>query len=184
MSGPAQPPSAVTTRRVGQATGGAAAIAAALAIATPFIAQWEGGRQRDGSAIAYADRLARGLPTACEGITGNDQYGHAIVPGHRYSRVECDEMLRLELARRIDQVKRCLPANMPAEGLGASLSLAYNIGTVRFCRSTASARFRAGNYRGGCQALTAYNRASGRVITGLVRRRTAERALCLRGAPA
>lgn len=152
------------------------------AIATPFIASWEGGRQRDGSAVAYADRLAHGLPTACEGITGNDQYGHAIIVGHRYTAAECDEMLSRELRLRLPAVQRCLPANIAPQALGASLSLAYNIGTVRFCRSTAAIRFRAGNYRGGCDALTAYTRASGRVITGLVRRRAAERALCLRGA--
>lgn len=176
-------PNATPPNRGRQAAiAGGGVVAAALLIATPLIASFEGGRQRDGSAIAYADRLAHGLPTACEGITGNDQYGHAIVPGHRYSSAECDEMLRRELGLRIAAVQRCLPGNMPVQGLGASLSLAYNIGTVRFCHSTAAIRFRAGNYRGGCQALTAYNRASGRVIAGLVRRRNAELALCLRGA--
>lgn len=172
------PPPSNRTRAV---VGGGAAVAAALAIATPLIAHWEGGRQRDGSAIAYADRLAHGLPTACEGITGNDQYGHAIVPGHRYTSSECDEMLRRELGRRIEGVKACLPATIPVQGLAASLSLAYNIGTVRFCHSTAAIRFRAGNYRGGCIALTAYNRSAGIVRRGLVNRRAAERQLCEQG---
>lgn len=162
-------------------TGGG--VAATLAVAVPLIIAWEGGLRRDGSAVAYADRLAHGLPTACAGVTGNDLQGHAIVPGQRFTAAECDQLLSRELRARLPAIQRCLPANMPAEGLGASLSLAYNIGTVRFCHSTASARFRAGNYRGGCDALTAYNRASGRIVRGLVRRREAEKALCLRGAP-
>lgn len=176
-----QSPREVSGGRRGLLAGGSVA-AIAIAIATPFIAAWEGGRQRDGSAIVYADRLAHNIATACNGSTGTDQYGNQITVGHRYTSAECDEMLRRELVTRIAQIRPCLPDNISAEGLGASLSLAYNIGSRNFCRSSASARFRAGNYRAACDAFLVWNRSAGVVRTGLVRRRAAERALCLRGA--
>jgi GH24 family phage-related lysozyme (muramidase) len=67
----------------------------------------------------------------------------------------------------------------------AAISLAYNIGTDAFCRSTAARHFRAGDWRGGCDALTAWNKArvNGRLVPvrGLTRRRRHEREICLRG---
>jgi len=63
----------------------------------------------------------------------------------------------------------------------ASVSLAYNIGTGGFCRSTAARRFNAGNWRGGCDAFLMWNRAGGRVVRGLTLRRQRERAICLTG---
>lgn len=155
--------------------------AAVLALASPFIAAWEGGRQRDGSAIAYADRLAGGLPTACEGVTGRDHLGRTIVVGTRYTAEECNVMLRQELVRRLGEIRPCFKADAPAEAVGAGLSLAYNIGTPAFLRSSACRHFRAGNYAAACDAFLLWNRASGRVVQGLVNRRRAERTLCLRG---
>jgi len=63
----------------------------------------------------------------------------------------------------------------------AYTSLAYNVGNRGAGRSTAVRRLNAGNVRGGCQALTWWNKAGGRVVRGLVRRRGAEYALCMRG---
>jgi len=153
-----------------------AGLAAVLAVATPFVAQWEGGRLRDGSAIGYADRLAHGLPTACEGATGP-----GIVVGRHYTREQCDALLRDGLTVRLNRIRSCLPADLSAKTMGAALSLSYNIGTQAFCRSTVSARFRAGNYRAACDGFLAWNRSAGVVRQGLVNRRNAERRLCLEG---
>ena len=65
--------------------------------------------------------------------------------------------------------------------LAAATSLAFNIGTARFCDSTAARRFKAGDAAGGCRAMAAFVYAGGRKLKGLVRRRAAEVALCLEG---
>lgn len=62
---------------------------------------------------------------------------------------------------------------------GAMLSLAYNIGTGAFSKSTCLRRFNAGDLEGAAEALTWFNKAGGRKLRGLVRRREAERALFL-----
>lgn len=61
----------------------------------------------------------------------------------------------------------------------AAVSLAYNIGVKAFCGSTVLKRWKAGDYAGGCDAFLMWNKAGGKVMRGLVKRRTEERARCL-----
>ena len=65
--------------------------------------------------------------------------------------------------------------------LAAATSLAYNIGLSAYRRSTVAGRFSQGRWREGCNAIARWNKAGGRVIRGLVRRREAERRICLEG---
>lgn len=63
----------------------------------------------------------------------------------------------------------------------AAASLAYNIGVPAYNRSTVARRFSDGNWRGACDAFLMWSKAGGRTVKGLLRRRQAERAVCLRG---
>ncbi|WP_416365688.1 lysozyme [Sphingomonas aerolata] len=67
--------------------------------------------------------------------------------------------------------------------LAAAISLAYNIGTGGYCGSTVDRRFDAGQWRAACDAFLLWNKAGGRVVNGLDRRRRAERDLCLKDLP-
>lgn len=163
--------------------------------ATPVVAHWEGGRRPDGSATAYADQLARGLPTACEGVTGQDHLGRPIVVGRRYSREECDAMLAHSLRIHGNGIWRCLhpPRPLPINTGAAVVSLGFNIGESNFCRSTVARRINAGDFRQACAAFMMWNRSAAtaaerrrglrgaQVRRGLSNRRTAERTLCLSG---
>lgn len=143
------------------------ATAGAVAIATPFIAGWE-GRRND----PYTD-LA-GYRTVC--------YGETRVEMRRYTDAECLAMLNKAVEEFASKVLQCTPAlqNRPYQ-LAAATSLAYNVGVGAYCRSTADRRFDAGNWRGGCDAILLWNKAGGRVVQGLVNRRKAERELCMVG---
>lgn len=143
------------------------AIAAALAIATPLIAKWEGKRNDP-----YTDIV--GVKTVC--------YGETRVQMRRYSDAECTAMLNKAVAEYMQPVIRCAPAlaNRPYQ-LAAATSLAYNIGPAAFCRSTAARRFNAGDMKGGCKAIAYWNMAGGRVVPGLVNRRADEVRLCMKG---
>ncbi len=59
------------------------------------------------------------------------------------------------------------------------VSLCYNSGPGAFSRSTLVKRFNAGNIEGAAEALTWFNKAGGKKIRGIVRRREAERTLFL-----
>lgn len=147
---------------------GSAALTAALSLATPEIMRWEGKRN-----LPYRD--IGGVLTVCHGETQ--------VAMRRYSDAECAAMLTRHLRDRYaPPVLRCVPALAVRPAVfAATLSLSYNIGPSAFCRSDAARRFRAGQWRAGCDAMRAWVRAGGRRIPGLVRRREAERRLCLTG---
>lgn len=121
-----------------------------------------------------------GIPTVCWGDTAD------VRPGRTYTRAECEARLERQALAHVAPVLACVPQ---LEGRDAQLiaagSLAYNIGATAFCRSTAAKRFRAGDWRGGCDAFLAWNKArvNGRLVPvrGLTNRRRFEREICLRG---
>lgn len=130
-----------------------------------------------------------GVPTACDGIT--TYRGKPLPRNHTFTESQCSEMLEEELVKHAQGVMACTPglALSPAtltermrEGPRfAAVSLAYNIGVNRYCNSTARRRFNAHDYVGGCEAITWFNRAGGRVIRGLVNRRNREAKVCREG---
>nr|WP_321980131.1 lysozyme [uncultured Cohaesibacter sp.] len=144
-----------------------------LAVAVPFIAQEEGKRL-----VAYKDIV--GVWTICSGST------RGVYPGMRRTVAECRELLRVEVAEYRSKLHRYFTDTTKAKRLTAKrdtayVSLAYNAGVYAIGRSTATRRLNAGNIKGGCQALTWWNKAGGRVIRGLVNRRAREKALCMDG---
>ncbi len=125
---------------------------------------------------AYADIV--GVWTICDGDT------NGVRPGMVETEEGCTARLERQLVAHAKPLLACVP------GLGrkdresqlvASVSLAYNIGTGGFCRSTAARRFNAGDWVGGCNAFLMWNKAGGREVRGLTLRRQRERALCLKG---
>ena len=114
--------------------------------------------------------------TVCYGDTRN------VTPGKRQTEAQCTDRLYEQIADHAKPVIACVPQLRGRDAqLAASVSLAYNIGTAGFCRSTAAKRFRAGNWRGGCDAFLMWNRAGGKVVKGLTNRRIKEREMCVRG---
>lgn len=126
--------------------------------------------------VGYLDLV--NIPTKCMGDTKN------VVVGKRYTEAECRESLDKALVAHAAPVMACTPG-LRRDGLdnqrAAAVSLAYNIGSAAYCRSTAARLFNAGNIRGACDAFLRWNNAGGRVIKGLTLRRQRERELCLRG---
>ena len=143
------------------------AVAATALIAS--VKQWEGLETRP-----YRDVV--GVWTVCWGDTRD------VVPGRAETREQCEARLERQLIEHTKPVLACVPQLKGHDyQLAAAASLAYNIGPRAFCNSTAAKRFRAGDWRGGCDAFMAWRFAKGREIRGLTNRRKAERAICLRG---
>ena len=154
-----------------------AIIAAAVLIAAPMAAHFEGYRGR-----AYYDPAH--ILTVCYGDTAN------IDPARIYSRDECAARLRARMARDFaPQLLHCMPQlnDMRRKYVfGALLDASYNAGAGGVCRSPMAAHVRAGQWTAACWAfvgwrVSARNRRTGQRITypGLVTRRKMEKQTCL-----
>ena len=150
----------------------AACAAACLAAAVTNLKTDEGKRLVD-----YRD-LA-GIPTACYGHTGAD-----VKIGTRRSDAQCEAILSIDVRVRMNGVARCVPAlaNRPAIW-AASTRMAFNTGVPAFCGSGTARAFNAGQWRAGCDAMLAWDKArvGGNlvIVPGLLARRQRERAQCL-----
>jgi len=146
-----------------------AAYAAVIALATPMVAGWEGLRVR-----AYLDPV--GIPTICYGET------EGVKMGDVKTKAECDKMLTFKMAYLSWRVDNIVIISMKPETHAAMVSFVYNVGEGAFKRSTLLKKLNAGDVVGACMELDRWTYAGGRQLTGLVKRRAAERDLCLKGA--
>lgn len=136
---------------------------------------------------AYLDVI--GVPTACDGLT---RYrGKPIALGMHFSEERCEGMLIEELLATATVVMKETPGlarstspvleRMREGPRFAAISVTYNVGNGNYAASTARQRFNAGDYHGGCVALTWFNRAGGKVNSGLTARRAREYRKCVGG---
>lgn len=141
------------------------------ALAVGFVGGKEGV-----STKAYKDIV--GVPTICFGET------RGVKMGDTATMEECKVMLGDALVEFEGNMRACLknPDMIPDKPYVAFLSLSYNIGSRAFCGSTVARRANAGDLKGACNAIPAWNRAGGRVVRGLVVRRAEEQRMCLEGA--
>jgi lysozyme len=141
--------------------------ASAAALLLSLVGSWEGKRNDP-----YKDIV--GVWTTC--------YGETHVEMRHYTDAECGDMLARSIA---DHARPVLARNPELAGhpeqLAAAVSLAYNIGPAAYNGSTVARRFQFGDWRGACDAFTRWSYAGGKQVRGLLKRRQAERALCLRG---
>lgn len=130
---------------------------------------------------AYPDPATGGEPITI-GYGTTAAAGVGIVPklGMKITKAQADEYFRLALVKFSAKIRPLITAPINENEFGAFMSLAYNIGPGAFARSTALRKFNAGDKAGAARAILSWNKANGKVMRGLVRRREAERALFLK----
>lgn len=142
-------------------------------LAAPLIQQFEGYAKDlgDGRVQAYPDPASGGDPwTIGFGSTGPD-----IRKGTIWTRAQADQRFREHLGEFGRGVRVALDgAQTTAAQMAAMVSLAYNVGLTAFRNSTLLKKHRSGDYAGACAEFSRWNRAGGRVMAGLTRRRAAE----------
>lgn len=112
-------------------------------------------------------------------------YGHTETaqPGMKISEREAEELLKRDLRPREDAVSRLTKTSLNQNEFDALVSFVYNVGENAYKNSTARRRLNSGDRVGAAEALTWWNKATVngvlREVTGLTRRRAAERALFL-----
>ena len=143
------------------------------ALCKPF----EGYAKRlpDGSCKAYPDPGTGGNPwTIGWGSTGPE-----VTPETIWTQQQAEESLDKHLLYFCTGVLKLSPKLLkePARRLAAIISFAYNCGLGNYRISTLKKRVDAQDWAGACEEIVKWNKAGGRILPGLTRRRQAEAAL-------
>ena len=135
-----------------------------------FIQSFEGCKL-----AAYPDPGTGGAPYTCGyGSTAGVKPGDTWTPD--YAQLRFDTETAAFAARVEDLVHVALTQNE----FDALTSFAYNVGLRNLAGSTLLQMLNAANYQGAADQMLRWNRAAGKVMAGLTRRREVERELFLK----
>lgn len=126
---------------------------------------------------AYKDAV--GVWTIGYGTTAAAGLGIDPKAGMFITEAEAESLLAEGLERFAASIRPKITAPINDNEFGAFLSLAYNIGPGAFSKSSALRKFNAGDKAGAADAILLWNKAGGKVLAGLTRRRGRERELFL-----
>lgn len=104
-------------------------------------------------------------------------YGHTRTAGPS-QRINADEAHRLLIQDVIDHeahIKRLVKVPLKQGEFDALSSWVFNLGGGSLASSTLLRKLNAGDYAGAANEIPRWNKAGGKVLAGLVRRRAAER---------
>lgn len=115
------------------------------------------------------------VPTCCYGHTdaaGEPKY--AKTKDKRFTKAEGRLILERDLAQYAAQVRAYVKAPLNEDQFGALVSFTYNLGSANLLKSTLLKKLNKGDYEGAAREFYRWNRAGGKIMKGLVRRRAAE----------
>ena len=113
-----------------------------------------------------------GVPTIGWGATGPD-----VRLGMVWTQDQADNRLLTDAARFARGVAQLVKVPVNDNQGGALISFAYNVGLGNLAMSTLLRLLNGGNYAGASAQFMRWDKAGGKRLTGLTRRRAAERAL-------
>lgn len=165
-----------------------AGVVVAAASLLTFVSGWEGE-----SLPVYADKLAGGLPTVCNGHTGPD-----VKLGDVWTPEQCAATLHKDVVKHGQGILSCFPVAVNQHEYEAYASLAFNLGIGAVCNSSIPQKLKEGRNLDACNTILEFNKVRDRTkpkvwnarkkvmeyplvpVRGLTLRRQAERNLCLK----
>lgn len=119
----------------------------------------------------YLDPI--GIPTVCVGhiktVTKADL-------GKTYSHEVCMSLLAQDTSEAQSSVRQCVTAPITQEQYDSLVSFTFNVGGRALCTSTLARKLNSGDCLGAASEFPRWNKAGGRVLPGLVKRRAFEQA--------
>jgi lysozyme len=115
------------------------------------------------------------VPTCCYGHTdaaGEPKY--AKTKGKKFTKAEGTAILANDLKPVVNTVATLVTVALNDNQLGALVSFTYNLGAGNLKKSTLLKKLNAGDYAGAAGEFARWNRAAGKVLPGLTKRRAAE----------
>ena len=102
-----------------------------------------------------------------------------VKPGDRIEPVQALQRKMADVQKFEGALKRCVKVPLHQHEYDAFLSLAYNIGPGAFCGSTLVRKLNAEDYAGACAEILRWDKAGGKTVAGLTKRRQAEYRQCM-----
>jgi lysozyme len=112
-----------------------------------------------------------GIPTIGYGRTRGVKLGQSC------TQAQADAWVEQEYDEFEAGVRKLVKVPLTANQLGALTSFAYNLGLGNLASSTLLRLLNQGDYAGAAAQFARWNKAAGRVLAGLTKRRAAEAAL-------
>ena len=105
--------------------------------------------------------------------------GKPIRAGMTIKQETAERLLKTGLVSYESDVSRLVKVGLTQGQFDALVSFTYNLGARSLSTSTLLRKLKAGDYAGAADEFLRWNKAGGKVLNGLTRRREAERALFL-----
>lgn len=155
-----------------------------------FLQKWESGKAR--VLVVYADKLAGGLPTVCNGLTRHVT-STPIIVGERWSDEKCEAEEQGAVIRMQQRLAPCFKRAPNQMVWDMASSHAWNLGPAATCGSGAMAAWNRGQWALGCQRIargddgtlvwsyvckTVNGQRQCTLVQGLANRRADEAATC------
>lgn len=105
--------------------------------------------------------------------------GKPIRAGMTIKQETAERLLKTGLVSYENDVSRLVKVDLTQGQFDALVSFTYNLGARSLSTSTLLRKLNAGDYAGAADEFLRWNKAGGKVLNGLTRRREAERALFL-----
>ena len=118
------------------------------------------------------------LVTIGSGFTKRED-GTPVQMGDTITRKDSDIRLKKELYNYRLKISECIKVPVTENQADAFTSLAFNIGTGAFCKSTLVRKLNLYDYQGACQEILRWDKFGGKPLKGLTNRRKEENKLCL-----
>ena len=131
-----------------------------------LIKKFEGCPQKEGMCYSYQDAV--GVWTIGFGFTKN------VGPDSRISVQEAERRLVEELREYEGYVNKLVEVDLSQNEFDSLVAWVYNLGPTNLSQSTLLRELNQGNYNGVPSEIRRWNKAGGKVLDGLVRRREAE----------
>ena len=129
------------------------------------------------SSTAYLDVV--NIPTIGFGNTFYED-GRKVKLGEQISKTDALKLLEVVANRDFaDKIFPSIKVKVSQSQFDAMVSLAYNIGTGAFLKSTLLKKVNAGDFAGAGEEFLRWNKALGKEVLGLTRRREREKQLFL-----
>lgn len=124
-----------------------------------------------------------GVWTIGYGHTGLRHRDGTVRAGRKITEAEAETLLRIDMDYFEGKVQSLVKVPLNDDQFAALVSFAFNVGEGNLASSTLLRRLNAGDYAGAAEQFARWNKAAGKTLAGLTRRRSSERNLFLGKTP-